>query len=113
MRLSFDQPLPKGQADHRHLRLRRPPHRAGGFAGLRHQVRGHPSDDFAYLMYPARWFPVSGYTTDRFSAEMNITCPRATRCWAAASIRHETAGDKNTYSSSSSSARRSPAASRW
>jgi len=33
----------------------------------------HP--DFAFLMYPARWFPVSGYSTDRFAAEMRITVP--------------------------------------
>ncbi len=33
----------------------------------------HP--DYAYLMYPARWFPVSGYTTDRFAADMRITVP--------------------------------------
>ena len=26
-------------------------------------------------MYPARWFPVSGYTTDRFAAEMRVTVP--------------------------------------
>ena len=26
-------------------------------------------------MYPARWFPVSGYTTDRFAADTNITVP--------------------------------------
>ena len=26
-------------------------------------------------MYPARWFPVNGYTTDRFTAEMNIAVP--------------------------------------
>jgi aminopeptidase N len=32
-------------------------------------------EDFAYLMYPARWFPVAGYTADRFTAEMNITVP--------------------------------------
>ena len=31
--------------------------------------------DFAYLMYPARWFPVSGYTADRFTANMKITVP--------------------------------------
>lgn len=30
-------------------------------------------NDFAYLMYPSRWFPVSGYTTDRFTMEMRIT----------------------------------------
>jgi tetratricopeptide (TPR) repeat protein len=33
----------------------------------------HP--DFGYLMYPARWFPVSGYTTDRFAADLHITTP--------------------------------------
>jgi len=32
-------------------------------------------DDCAYLLYPARWFPVNGYTTDRFTAEMRITVP--------------------------------------
>ncbi len=30
-------------------------------------------NDFAYLMYPSRWFPVSGYTTDRYTMEMRIT----------------------------------------
>ena len=33
----------------------------------------HP--DFAYLMYPSRWFPVSDYTTDRFSSDLKITVP--------------------------------------
>ncbi len=33
----------------------------------------HP--DFGYLLYPARWFPVSGYTVDRFLADLNITVP--------------------------------------
>jgi len=33
----------------------------------------HP--DFAYLMYPSRWFPVSGYTADRFAADLRITVP--------------------------------------
>jgi len=31
--------------------------------------------DYAYLLYPARWFPVHGYTTDRYTAEMKITVP--------------------------------------
>ena len=29
----------------------------------------------SYLLYPARWFPVSGYGVDRFTAEMSITVP--------------------------------------
>jgi hypothetical protein len=33
----------------------------------------HP--DFAYLMYPARWFPVNEYTVDRFSSDLKITVP--------------------------------------
>jgi tetratricopeptide (TPR) repeat protein len=33
----------------------------------------HP--DFAYLMYPARWFPVNDYTADRFAADIKITVP--------------------------------------
>lgn len=33
----------------------------------------HP--DFAYFMYPARWFPVNDYTADRFSSDMKITVP--------------------------------------
>ncbi len=33
----------------------------------------HP--DFAYFMYPARWFPVNDYTADRFSSDLKITVP--------------------------------------
>lgn len=33
----------------------------------------HP--EFAYLLYPARWFPVSGYTTDRYAADISVSVP--------------------------------------
>jgi tetratricopeptide (TPR) repeat protein len=33
----------------------------------------HP--EFAYFMYPARWFPVNDYTTDRFTADLKVTVP--------------------------------------
>jgi aminopeptidase N len=33
----------------------------------------HP--DFAYLMYPARWFPVNDYTADRFTTDLHVTVP--------------------------------------
>src|SRR5579875_390864 len=33
----------------------------------------HP--DFGYLLYPARWFPVNGYTVNRFAADLRITAP--------------------------------------
>jgi hypothetical protein len=32
-------------------------------------------NDFAFLLYPSRWFPVSGYTVDRFTSKINITAP--------------------------------------
>ena len=31
--------------------------------------------EFAYLMYPARWFPVNDYTVDRFTSEITLTVP--------------------------------------
>ncbi len=31
--------------------------------------------DYAYLLYPVRWFPVSGYATDRYTAEMKVAVP--------------------------------------
>src|SRR5438093_910791 len=36
-------------------------------------------NDFAYLMYPSRWFPVSGYTTDRYSALINVTVAKGNK----------------------------------
>ena len=36
----------------------------------------HP--DFGYLLYPARWFPVNGYTVNRFAADLHITTLRST-----------------------------------
>ncbi len=31
--------------------------------------------DVAYLMYPARWFPVNDYTIDRFTSDLKVTVP--------------------------------------
>lgn len=31
--------------------------------------------DVAYLLYPARWFPVNDYTVDRFASDFKITVP--------------------------------------
>jgi tetratricopeptide (TPR) repeat protein len=33
------------------------------------------NDDTSYLLYASRWFPVSGYGINRFTATMNITVP--------------------------------------
>ncbi|HKD79799.1 MAG TPA: M1 family aminopeptidase [Candidatus Angelobacter sp.] len=32
-------------------------------------------EDTSYLLYPARWFPVTNYGIDRFTATINITAP--------------------------------------
>jgi len=31
--------------------------------------------DYAYLLYSARWFPINGYTSDRYTSEYAITAP--------------------------------------
>ncbi|MCI0354067.1 MAG: tetratricopeptide repeat protein [Acidobacteria bacterium] len=36
-------------------------------------------EDTTFLLYPGRWFPVSGYLTNRFTASINITVPAGTR----------------------------------
>lgn len=39
-------------------------------------------EPISYLLYPARWFPMTGYMTDRFSAEMHIRVPEGMRVFA-------------------------------
>ena len=34
-------------------------------------------NDSAFLMYPARWFPINDYTIDRYTADMKILVPAA------------------------------------
>lgn len=55
----------------------------------------HP--DFAFLMYPARWFPVSGYTTDRFAANVRVTVPMGYTVVASGLDTRTTTGDKTSY----------------
>jgi aminopeptidase N len=50
----------------------------------------HP--DFGYLLYPARWFPVSGYTVDRFAADLHITTPSDYRVLASGDVKTDRAG---------------------
>jgi aminopeptidase N len=35
--------------------------------------------DSAWLLYPARWFPISGYTTDRYTMDLTVTVPAGYR----------------------------------
>jgi len=54
--------------------------------------------DYAYLMYPARWFPINGYTTDRFSADLHITVPSGYQVLGSGIDTHQDSGDKTVYS---------------
>ncbi len=96
VRLNFDQPLPKGQPatvtfyyDGRLTGQEDSPVYGIKFAAI------HP--DFAYLMYPGRWFPVAGYTTDRFAANLRITVPSGYSVVGSGIDTHSPAGDKTAY----------------
>jgi tetratricopeptide (TPR) repeat protein len=39
-----------------------------------------------YLLYPARWFPMTGYLTNRFTAEMHIRVPQGMKVFASGSV---------------------------
>jgi tetratricopeptide (TPR) repeat protein len=56
-------------------------------------------NDFTYLMYPARWFPINDYTVDRYTADMRITVPTGYKVLASGLERSERVGaDKIAYS---------------
>ncbi|HXI40307.1 MAG TPA: hypothetical protein VNH83_10020, partial [Bryobacteraceae bacterium] len=97
VRLNFDQPLTKGKAvdvtfeyDGRLTGNEDSPVYGIKFAAIH--------NDYAYLMYPARWFPISGYTTDRYSAEMNITVATGNKVVASGLETSRPNGDKTVYS---------------
>ncbi|HEY1241890.1 MAG TPA: M1 family aminopeptidase [Bryobacteraceae bacterium] len=96
VRLNYDQPLPKGQPatvtfyyDGRLSGQEDSPVYGIKFAAI------HP--DYSFLMYPARWFPVGGYTTDRFAANLRITVPAGYSVVASGLDTHSAAGDKTAY----------------
>jgi hypothetical protein len=43
-------------------------------------------EPISYLLYPARWFPSTGYLTDRFTAQMHIRVPQGMRVFASGSL---------------------------
>jgi hypothetical protein len=60
---------------------------------------GAIQNDFAYLMYPARWFPVSGYSVNRFTANLHVTVPTGYQVIASGSSQVAPAGPgKTTFS---------------
>jgi len=57
----------------------------------------HP--EFGFLLYPARWFPVSGYTVNRFTADLHITTPSEYHVVASGDMKTDRAnGGRSTYS---------------
>jgi tetratricopeptide (TPR) repeat protein len=54
----------------------------------------HP--DYGFLLYPARWFPVSGYTVNRFAADLHITVPTGYRVLGSGDLKTDRAGVDNT-----------------
>ena len=96
IRLSFEQPLVKGQPVT--LTFYYDGHLSGQEDSPVYGIKFaaiHP--DFAYLMYPARWFPVSGYTTDRFGADLRVTVPMGYAVLGSGIDSKSTAADKNTF----------------
>jgi hypothetical protein len=74
IRLNFPTPLPKGTPqtltftyDGRLSGSEESPVFGIKFASIQ--------SEYSYLMYPSRWFPVSGYTTDRYTADIRIKAP--------------------------------------
>jgi len=96
VRLAFDPPLAKGQPvsitfdyDGKLSGQEDSPVEGIRFAAI------HP--DYAFLLYPARWFPVSGYSTVRFAADMRITVPAGYVALGSGLDSHQAAGDKMQY----------------
>jgi hypothetical protein len=43
-------------------------------------------EPITYLLYPARWFPMTGYLTNRFTAQMHIRVPQGMRVFSSGSL---------------------------
>ncbi|MCS7026902.1 MAG: M1 family aminopeptidase [Bryobacteraceae bacterium] len=96
VRLSFNDPLPKGQPatlifyyDGRLSGSEESPIYGIKFASIQ--------NDYAYLLYPARWFPINDYQVDRFTAEVNLTVPAGYRVLGSGIPTREPAGEKITF----------------
>jgi len=51
----------------------------------------------SYLLYPARWFPLSGYRVNRYTAEFHLTVPAGYQVASGGQISSQLAGDKILY----------------
>jgi len=53
----------------------------------------------SYLLYPGRWFPMTGYSIDRYTAELHITVPNgSTVVSGGTAAAPQRSGDKTLYS---------------
>jgi hypothetical protein len=96
VRLSFPAPLPKGKAttvtftyDGRLTGQEDSPVFGIKFGAIQ--------NDIAYLMYPARWFPVNGYSVDRFSSDLHITVPSGYTVIASGTGSSQPSGGKTAF----------------
>jgi hypothetical protein len=97
LRLSFPAPLAKGKPatltftyDGRLTGAEDSPVYGIKFAAIQ--------NDFAYLMYPARWFPINDYTIDRYTADLHITVPSGFKVIAGGLETEKAVAGKTVYS---------------
>lgn len=96
LRVNFPAPLPKGKPatltftyDGRLTGEEDSPVYGIKFASIQ--------NEFAYLMYPSRWFPVNDYTIDRYTADLHITVPAGFHVVASGIESTDKSGDKSVY----------------
>lgn len=96
VRLSFNDPLPKGEPvtlvfhyDGRLSGAEESPIYGIKFASIQ--------NDYGYLLYPSRWFPVNDYQSDRFTADVNVTVPEEYRALGSGIGTKQAGSGKITY----------------
>lgn len=54
-------------------------------------------NDYAYLLYPSRWFPINDYQVDRYTAQLKISVPVGYRVLGSGRELKETVADKEVF----------------
>src|SRR5581483_9210489 len=97
VRLNFDPPVPKNQPVT--LTFTYDGHLSGSEDSPVYGIKfAAIHNDYSFLLYPARWFPVSGYTTNRFAADLHITVPSGYKVLGSGIDTKQQNGDKIVYS---------------